>query len=198
VPLQIEIEQKPMKMRTIAGLLMAVGLIQPWALQARDMFQISWRGTIHYYDNNGRAFAKSFSERDIVLKLAQDAGVDPRDYVLVYRPDALDTAVVSKSTGEAIDYLQLPDVSNPSWMNEVTSGTSTVRQAFLFDENSSPIGSIYGIERQKRDAENNIISDSFHGTFQFSIPNDGNHKWMPGVYNGTFSTGKRIKDALGN
>jgi hypothetical protein len=184
-----------MKMKTVAALGLAVAALFGPLAEARDMFQMSWKGTIHYYDSNGRAVTKSFTDRDVVQKLATDAGVDPRDYVLVYRPDALDTAVVSKSTGDAIDFLQLPDISNPAGMTEITGNGTTFRQAFLYDENSNPIGTIVGSERQKMDANGNIVSDSYRGTFQYAIPDDGNHKWTPGVYSGTFATGKRIPDA---
>ena len=71
------------------------------------------------------------------------------------------------------------------------------RQAYLFDEHDSPIGSIVGIEKQKRDANNNLVSESFHGTWQFPIPDDSHTIARSGVYSGTFSTGARVKDIRG-
>src|SRR5438874_696533 len=131
-----------MKIGNLLGLAIGIGLTQPLLLHAQDMFAISWRGTIHYDDGTGRTVTKSYSDKDAVKMIADNNGLDPRDLVLVYRPDALDTAVVHKSTGEVVaDYLQMPDISRlgSSWMTDVTSNGQTVRQAFIFDEHSNPI-----------------------------------------------------------
>ena len=171
---------------------------------------MNWSGTVHYYDGTGRMVTKSYSSKDVLKIIADNNGINPSDLALVYRPDSYDTAVVFKSAAAlahaglgpesqvVADYLQMPDITRigSSWVTDVSGNGQTARQAYIFDEHDSPIGSIYGIERQKRNPEDNsITSESFHGTFQFSIPDDGSHGVAnPGVYSGTFSTGARVKD----
>lgn len=178
--------------------------------RADDWFQINWSGTVHYYDSTGRMITKGYSSKDVIKTIATNNGLNPNDLVLVYRPDAYDTAVVFKNAvglsraglgndaQVVADYIQMPDISRfgSIWMTDVAGSGQTVRQAYLFDEHDSPIGSIYGIEKQKRDpADNSITSENFHGTYQFSIPDDGTHNVaVPGVYSGNFSTGSRVKD----
>ena len=173
----------------------ALGLIQPLASYADDLFAISWRETVH-----SGTTTRSYTEKDVVNTIAINNGLDPKDLVLVYRPNAFDTAVVNKNTGAVIaDFVQLPDITRvgTSWVTDVTVNGQTVRQAFIFDEQTNPIGSIYGTEKQKRDASGAIISESYHGTFQIAIPDDS-HLLGQGVYSGTFATGRRIKDTTGN
>jgi hypothetical protein len=102
------------------------------------------------------------------------------------------------------DYQQIPDVTQPDQRTDVSSadGTQTVRQSFLFDEDHGiagglQIGSIFGTEKQKRDANGVLKNESFHGTFQFAIP-ESSSRWQQGVYSGSFSTSKRIADVSEN
>jgi hypothetical protein len=199
-----------MKTRLVLGALLAFGLAQPLICKADDWFQMNWSGTVHYYDASGKMVTKGYTARDVIKVIADNNGLNPNDLVLVYRPDAYDTAVVFKNASAlahaglgagsqvVADYIQMPDITRigSSWVTDVSSNGQTVRQAYLFDEHNSPIGSIFGIERQRRDATSNAItSESFHGTFQFSISASGNHTVAgPGVYSGSFSTGARIKD----
>jgi hypothetical protein len=176
--------------------------------RAEDWFQISWSGTVHSYDATGKMTAKSYSSRDVLNSVAVNHRLNPNDLVLVYRPSEYDTAVVFKNAaamaragvsqrGQVVgDYFQMPDATRvgKGWITDVTDNGETARQAYLFDEHTDPIGSITGIEKQRRDAKNKITSESFHGTFQFSIRNDSHSVAPPGVYSGTFSTGGRIKD----
>jgi hypothetical protein len=197
-----------MKMRTVFLLGIALGLLQPALGQANELFQISWKGKIYFTDGTGKVVSKPFSDKDVVRVIAQNNGLNPNDLVLVYRPNAFDTAVVFKSTGAVVaDYQQLPDVTQPDQRTDVTSsdGVTTVRHSFLFDERHgiSPgqqIGSIFGTEKQKRDPNDGekVLSESFHGNFQFSIREANNPDWQQGVYTGTFSTGKRIVDTTVN
>ena len=172
-----------------------LGLLQPLVSQADDLFAISWHGTVH-----SGTTTRSYTDKDVVKAIATNNGLDPKDLILVYRPNAFDTAVVNKNTGAVIaDFVQLPDVSRvgTSWVTDVTVNGQTARQAFIFDEQSNPIGSVFGTERQKLDANNAIVSESYHGTFQIAIPDD-THLLPQGVYSGTFATGKRIKDTTGS
>src|SRR3989442_130993 len=97
-----------MKMRTIAGLILAVGLSQPLLSQADDLFRMSWHGTVYTTGANGQVVARGFSERDFVQRVAADNGLDPRTLVFVYRPDKHDTAVVQASNGQFVaDVIQM-------------------------------------------------------------------------------------------
>lgn len=201
-----------MRIRTVVVWAVMAGLAGP--VMANDMFQISWKGSVHFTDESGNVVSRSFSDKDVVRVLAEERGLDPRDLVLVYRPAAFDTAVVFKNL-EAMnragasdqvvsDYQQMPDISQPDQRTDVSnaSGSEIVRQAFLFDEDhgispGAQIGSIFGTERQKHDQDGNLSGESFHGTFQFAIP-EADGRWQQGVYSGNFSTGKRINDVSGN
>ncbi|HLP77716.1 MAG TPA: hypothetical protein VK327_12460, partial [Candidatus Paceibacterota bacterium] len=147
-----------MRIKT-ALILTLAGLLSTPLLHATEMFQISWKGKFYYTDPRGRVVSRSYSDKDVIRVIAQNNGLNPNDLVMVYRPNAFDTAVVVKATGQMIaDYQQVPDVSEPDMRTDVTSGdgTTMVRHAFLFDERHgiSPgqqIGSIVGTERQVRD-----------------------------------------------
>ena len=153
------------------------------------MFRMTWRGTSYTTGPTGQVVAHSFSERDFVQKVAVDNGIDPRLLVFVYRPTSHDTVVVRTTDGWWADVVQMEynftQVSNPEQ-------TKMVRQIFLYDDEqgNTPLGSAFGIETAKYNADGNILSDSFHGTFQYSI--DGV------VYSGSFTTGARVKDNSGN
>jgi len=167
-----------------------LGALQPLVSHADDLFQLSWRGMAYSTGPNGQVITKPVSERDFIQKVATDNGLDPRTLVFVYRPDKHDTAVVMASNGAFVaDVIQMEynytEVAN-------STDTQIVRQAFLYDEaHSSALGSAFGTERAKRDANGNLLSDSFHGTFQYSIPETGV------VYSGSFTSGRRIKDTSG-
>jgi len=199
-----------MKMKSKLTLMLAIGLFGAASSKAEDWFQMNWSGTVHYYDGSGRMVTKSYSSKDVLKTIADNNSISVSDLVLVYRPDSYDTAVVFKNAAAlahaglgpesqvVADYLQMPDITRigSSWITDVSGNGQTVRQAYIFDEHSNPIGSIFGIERQKRNPnDNSITSESFHGTFQFSIPDDGTHSVAgPGVYSGSFSTGAKVKD----
>ncbi|HEU5126268.1 MAG TPA: hypothetical protein VFW05_19650 [Verrucomicrobiae bacterium] len=196
-----------MKLFPLLILGLTLGLVQPAAF-ANDLFLLHWRGRVYYTAANGKVASKRFTEKDVIRVIARNNGIDPRGLVLVYRPNAYDTAVVVKATGEVIaDYQQIPDVTAPDQKVDVTSadGVTTVRQAYLFDEmhgsfGGQQIGTIFGIEKQRRDPNDNehVISEHFHGTFQFAIPEPDNPDWQQGVYRGSFVTGRRIVDRTTN
>jgi hypothetical protein len=200
-----------MKTKSTLAIALSLSLLAVDSSKADDWFQMTWSGTVHYYDSTGRMITKGYSSRDVLSTIAANNGLNASDLVLVYRPDAYDTAVVFKnaagmaragvSSGAQVvaDYIQMPDVTRvgTTWVTDVTGNGQTARQAYLFDEHDSPIGSIVGIEKQKRDANNNLVSESFHGTWQFSIPDDSHTIARPGVYSGTFSAGARVKDIRG-
>ena len=187
-----------MKTFTFLAFATAIGLMHPVLSNGQDItdgFAISWRGTFHFNDGTGKAVSRTYTEKDAVKMIADANSMNANDLILVYRPTQFDTAVINKSTGVFIaDYLQLPDISRlgTAAVTDVTGNGQTVRQAFLFDELTNPIGSIVGTEKQKSDAQGNLTSESFHGTFQYAIP-DGTHHLAQGVYSGSFSTGRHYK-----
>lgn len=153
------------------------------------MFRMSWHGTAYTTGANGQVSARPFSERDFIQKIANDNGISTAGLAFVYRPLSHDTVVVRISDGWWADVLQMEynftDVSN-------STQTKVVRQAFLYndEQGSTALGSAFGMETAKYDSDGNLTSDSFHGTFNYSI--DGV------VYSGTFTTGARVKDNSGN
>ena len=166
---------------------LTLALIAPLVANGDDLFRMTWRGTVYTTGANGQVVSKSFSEKDFVQQVATNNGLDPKTLVFVYRAAKRDTAVVLASNGQFVaDVLQMEnnftDVGN-------SNQTRIVRQTFLYDEaHDSALGSAFGTETVRHDANGNILNDSFHGTFQYAIPDQGT------VYSGTFSTGARVKD----
>src|SRR6267142_6744714 len=102
-----------MKTFTFLAFASAIGLANPLFASDQDQFAISWRGTIHYNDGTGRMITKSYTDKDVVKTIADANSLNPNDQIMVYRPDAFDTAVVYNSTGLFVaDYLQLPDITH--------------------------------------------------------------------------------------
>lgn len=192
-----------MKIQKLLAFVAAASLVQPLVSQAHDEFQLKWHGTLYTTDSGGNLVIQRFSDKDIVQVIAQREGVSPNDLVLVYRADALDTAVVDKATGGGqinVDYLQLPDVSFTNTdMIQVSNGSEIVRHASVIDEyHNSAIGTITGFERQKLNSDGTLKGDKFRGSFQFAYPAGQPTGGFPyGIYSGTFSTGKRIIDQTG-
>src|SRR5437762_2951639 len=108
---------------TLAWIL-SFGLLSISAARADDWFQISWSGTVHYYDSaTGRMITKGYSSKNVLNTVAVNYGLNASDLVLVYRPNAYDTAVVFKNAagmaragvsqdGQVVgDYIQMPDIT---------------------------------------------------------------------------------------
>ena len=171
--------------RVLLGLFCLSCLAAP-AIQARELYQLSWKGTV-YKSNGSRVVAMRYSEKDIIAKVAADNGIeDVHRLAFVYVAEDQDTEVVFADTGEyvadvfqlEISFVEVPDASN----------TIAVRQAFIFNEaHEQALGSAFGIQRNKFNAAGERIGVSYKGSFQFSIPDEG------AVYSGTFATGKRLK-----
>lgn len=172
---------------TKVGIFIALFGAQVGALMAQQQYVLTWRGTGYTRNSAGNITTIRATEKDFIQKVATDNGLNPNDLAFVYRVDARDTAVVWKKNGGFVaDVIQLQynyvDVSNPS-------GTTVMRQAMLNDEaHANPLGSAFGTETSKRDANGNLTRYSFRGTFQYAIPEDG------AVYSGTFVTGKALND----
>jgi hypothetical protein len=178
-----------MKIRNALACSLTIGLLQPFLVKADDLFKMSWHGTSYTTSDGGQVVARPFSEKDFIQKVANDNGIDPKTLAFVYRPRNHDTVVVRINDGWWADVIQMEysftEVSN-------SNQTKLVRQSFLYndEQGSTPIGSAFGIETAKYNSDGMLMSDSFHGTFQYSI--DGV------VYSGSFSTGARVKDNSGN
>ena len=181
-----------MKMNKASGIkaTLALTLLVPLIANGDDLFRMTWRGMSYTTGANGQIITKPFSEKDFVQQIAANNGVDPKTLVFVWRPAKRDTAVVQAKDGLFIaDVIQMENN-----FTEVTNSTGTkiVRQTFLYDEaHESALGSAFGTETQKHDANGNILTDNFHGNFNYAIPENSI------VYNGTFSTGARVKDTSG-
>jgi len=166
--------------------LLVLSFLQTFALQADNLFRMTWHGKVYTSGPNG-VVVKTFTEKDFVQKVAADNGLDASSLVFVYRADKHDTAVVRASDGAFVaDVLQM-EYNYTEAKN--TTDTQTVRQALLYDENHQiALGSAFGTEKVKRDANGNITGYNFRGTFQYSIPENG------AVYSGTFAASKRVAD----
>jgi hypothetical protein len=179
-----------MNKASVMKIMIALSLAGPLAASGDDLFRMSWRGMVYTTGDNGQVMAKSFTEKDFIKQVATNNGLDPKKLVFVYRPAKRDTAVVLASNGQFIsDVLQMEhnftEVGN-------TNQTKVVRQTFLYDEaHESALGSAFGTETMRHDADGNILNDSFSGTFNYAIPDQNV------VYTGKFSTGARVKDTSG-
>lgn len=167
-------------------LTIAAMLISASALQADDLFRLTWHGKA-YTSGPGGVVVKNVTEKDFIAKVATDNGLDAATLAFVYRADKHDTAVVRLSDGAFVaDVIQM-EYNYTEATN--STDTQTVRQALLYDEDHTiALGSALGTEKVKRDASGNIVKYSFRGTFQYSIPETDT------VYSGTFVAGKRVND----
>jgi hypothetical protein len=156
---------------------------------ARDIYQMRWQGSAYRTDATGKVVRLKYTEKDIIQKCAQDNGItDVKALVYVYVANEQNTEVVWAATGETVCEVFQFEYS----YTDVRSAddTQTVRQAFIFNEaHDQAVGSVFGTEKSRRDAEGTLTSFSYHGSFQFAFPETGT------VYSGSFSTGKRIRDA---
>ena len=177
-----------MKISNAVSCLICLGLLQSITSQARELYAMSWKGTV-YKSNGSRVVAMRYTEKDIIAKVAADNGIsDVRSLAFVYVADEQDTEVVFASTGEYVaDIFQL-EINFVEVPSSPDASAVRVRQAFIFNEaHDQALGSAFGIQHNRYNAAGDRVSVSYKGNFQFSIPEDG------AVYSGTFSTGKRLK-----
>lgn len=169
-------------------MILSLGMAQVAVSEARDLYQLSWKGTKYTTSSAGKVVARPYTERDIIAKCASDNGItDLKSLVFVYVANEKDTEVVFAATGATV--CEIFQLENSFTEVPSADGSTTARQAFLFNEaHGQALGSAFGLERAKRNMNGDLVSYSYKGTFQFSIPEDGS------VYSGTFTTGKRIKD----
>lgn len=178
-----------MKLRFISLIALALAAFQVPCVKADDLFQMFWRGTFYTTNSSGHIVAAPFTEQDFVNKVAQDNNLDPSGLIFVYRPNRRDTVVVRSNGAFVADVIQMQyvftDVNNPS-------GSATVRQALLFDENhQNALGSWMGLELRSFTPQGGLANDVLTGWMQYSIPE------MNAVYGGKASTGNRVVDQTG-
>jgi hypothetical protein len=175
-----------MKISRAVVCLICLGLFQSITSHARELYAMSWKGTV-YKSNGSGVVAMRYSEKDIIAKVAADNGItDVKSLAFVYVADEQDTEVVFAATGEYVaDVFQL----EISYVDVPTAnGLTVVRQAFIFNEaHDQALGSAFGIQHNRFSPSGERIGVSYKGNFQFSIPEDG------AVYSGTFATGKRLR-----
>lgn len=178
-----------MKKNKMLTLVLTAVALQSLSAFADNLYTLSWRGTAYTTDANGKIVARSLTEKDVVNQIASDNGLNPRDLVFVYRADKLDTAVVMRTNGLFVaDWQQVQ--YNFTTINN-TANTDAVMQSFIFDENhSNAIGSLFGTIKEKRDSNGNLTSFSFHGNFQYALPEAST------IVSGTFSTGKKVNETF--
>jgi len=170
------------------GVMLVFGLTQPNLSQARDLYVLSWKGTRYVTNNSGKVVAQHYSEKDIIEKCAADNGItDLKSLAYVYVANELDTEVVFAATGETV--CEVFQLENSFTAVPSADGNQTVRQAFVFNEaHGQALGSVFGVEHARRNSNGDLVSYSYKGSFQFSIPEDN------AVYSGIFTTGRRLKD----
>ena len=166
--------------------ILILNFVQTFALQADDLFRMSWHGKVYTSGPNG-VVVRPFTEKDFIQKIAADNGLNPAGLIFVYRADKHDTAVVRASDGAFVaDVIQM-EYNYTEAKN--STDTQTVRQALLFDEyHQNPLGSWMGLELRSFDAGGNLVSDTLNGWMQYSKPE------LNAVYGGSVITGKRIVD----
>jgi hypothetical protein len=173
------------KLMLIAGIVLI-----SWPALSRDVFRVSWRGTAYTTNQQGRVVARAYSEREFIEKYAANTGVNPRSLAVGYVHDEEEPA----------EEIEIVDATNGASVANVfqflgglavtsSDGTQTQRRRLIYDEahRRVSLGDIWGSERLRRNADGQIISFSYHGRFEFSIPEEHT------VYVGSFSTGKRLE-----
>jgi hypothetical protein len=162
-----------------------------------DQYLMSWTATGYTTTPQGTVAVTPLTQREFVLRVAADNGLNANDLCFVYRAEKRDMAVVERATGAFIaDVYQMEytytDVTN-------ASDTLTYRQAFLNDEyHTNATGSTFGVESKIVNKAGNLASYSYHGTFQYAMPGpptpldpEVNTVWV-----GTFMTGARVPYTL--
>jgi hypothetical protein len=178
-----------MKRQTKLALVAGLVLIHSLPASSRDVFRVSWRGTAFTTNQLGRVVARPYSQKDIIDKYVAATGVAPRSVTVAYVRDE----------EEQVEELEIVSVADGSSLANVfqfldglavsaNDGTQTRRRRFIFDEaHGVALGDMSGAERLRRNADGRIVSFSYSGRFEFSIPEENT------VFIGSFVTGKRLE-----
>lgn len=161
-------------------------LLMQGVLPADDLFQLFWRGTYYVNNSSGHIVAVSFSEQNIVNKIARDNGLNPADLVFVYRPRKQDAAVVRKDGAFVANIVHMEytftDVDNPS-------RSVTVRHALLFDDShQDALGSFMGLELRTFNSSGALTGDRLVGTVIYAKSE------LSAAFSAHVTTGSRIID----
>jgi hypothetical protein len=178
-----------MKYQTKIALITGIALIYSLPALSRDVFRLSWHGTAYTTNRFGKVTARPYSQKEILDRYVADTGENPRTLAVAYVHDEEEPA-------EEVEIVNAADGSTVANVFQflgglaVTSndGGQTRRQRFIFDEaHDGALGDMSGSERLRRNSEGRIISFSYSGRFQFSIPEENT------VVIGSFVTGKRLE-----
>jgi hypothetical protein len=174
-----------------------VGLASIMTTKAQDQFLLAWNATGYTYNSRGELVATNVNAQTLIKKVAADNGLDPKDLAFVYRVENLDTGVAFKTNGQFVaDVYQMEDtftaVTNAAGTMDARQSLLTIENATNYDGALVTMGGIFGIEDFHHDASGNLISYSYHGNFNYSLPGE------TVVFSGTFSTGARLKLLTGD
>jgi hypothetical protein len=156
------------------------------AQEQTNQFAMTWNATGYTLNANGRLVVTNLNQRALVVKVAQDNGLNPNDLEFVYRVEKRDTAVVWKSTGVFVsDVYQMEytydDVSN-------LTGSVIYRETLLNDEyHTNAIGTTWGVEESAHNRAGYLTFYTYHGNFHYFFPEDNV------IFTGSFSTGARVR-----
>src|SRR5215470_12144373 len=80
-----------------------LALLSPARVDARDLYQLSWKGSKYTTSDSGHVIATRYSERDIIATCAADNGLsDTHNLALVYVANEMDIEVVFIDSGETV------------------------------------------------------------------------------------------------
>ena len=171
----------------VLGLMAGIGFCRAAKAQEQtNQFQMTWTATGYTHNTHGNLIATNLTQQALVKKVAIDNGLNPADLIFVYRVEKRDTAVVYRTNGEFVaDVYQMEYT-----FQDETNLTDTIdfTQSLLNDEyHTNAIGSTFGMEEKTYNRAGYLISYSYHGNFQYSLPESDV------VFTGTFVTGARVK-----
>lgn len=179
-----------MKAMNAAALAMVMALGWVHSAKATDQFLLTWNAAGYTYNDKGQLVVTNNSAKTFIDKVAADNGLNPATLAFVYRVENLDTVVVDKTTGVFIaDVYQMEnnytDITN--LQNTVLVAQSPLTVEIDTEGDLGNIGSIFGIQEYKYNAAGDLVTFSYHGSFQYTLPGQSV------VFSGTFSTGARVK-----
>lgn len=180
-----------MKLKNTFALLLTLSLIQPAISNAREIYIMHWRGKSFSPGDDGHIVKRKYTEKDIIREAARDNGItDLKALAYVYVANERNTEVVWKATGQTVREIFQFEYSYTDVTN--AKDTHAVKQAFIEDEYHGQIGSIFGNEKSRRNANSKLVKYRFTGRFQFAYPDTDT------IYSGVFTTGRKINDGSGD
>jgi hypothetical protein len=161
-------------------------------VQGQDQFYLNWNAVGYTYNSKGQFVETNENGETFIKKVAADNGINPADLAFVYRVEHLDTVVAFKTNGQFVaDIYQMENtytaITNLADTISFRQSVLTVENATNFDGTLVDMGGIFGFEDHIYNADGDLVSYSYHGTFNYSPPG------VNVVFSGSFSTGARLK-----